>query len=155
MKWQLALRAFPQPDSRIHKKIYTVTQKYSTEDFQQVLTCTKETSHLFDFSYCLNPLHLVAEPHKTNMRRAECFKWARADAENGLRIREHYIQHSPPCLLRLVCEPGTDKVITEYESLGNPPVQDLPAQVKSTQGPPMLVSNVQIFRWADGVRVLD
>ncbi|KAJ4234581.1 hypothetical protein NW759_001576 [Fusarium solani] len=58
----------PPPGSRIPKKIYTATQKYTAEEFQQVPPSTRETSHLRDFSYCLNPLHLVAEPHLDNMR---------------------------------------------------------------------------------------
>ncbi|KAJ3467616.1 hypothetical protein MRS44_005180 [Fusarium solani] len=68
MKWELPLPEFPQPGSRIPKKIYTATQKYTAEEFQQVPPSTRETSHLRDFSYCLNPLHLVAEPHLDNMR---------------------------------------------------------------------------------------
>jgi hypothetical protein len=68
MKWELPLPEFPQPGSRIPKKIYTATQKYTAEEFQQVPPSTRETSHLRDLSYCLNPLHLVAEPHLDNMR---------------------------------------------------------------------------------------
>ncbi|KAL6361974.1 hypothetical protein LRP88_05457 [Fusarium phalaenopsidis] len=155
MKWQLPIPEFPLLGSRIPKKIYTATQKYTAEDFQHVLLGMRETSHLCDFSYCLNSLHLVAESHRVDMRRGRCFQRARADAERGMRIREHCTEHSPPCLLRLACEPGTGKVVTEYESLGNPVVQNLPTQVKSTKGPPLLVSDIQIFRWEDGVRVRD
>ncbi|RSL99163.1 hypothetical protein CDV31_012285 [Fusarium ambrosium] len=154
-KWHVALSEFPMPDTRIPKKIFTATEKYTVDEFQGIITCTRETSHRCDFGYCLNPLHLVAESHTINMQRNKCFTRARDGAENGLRVNQYCSNHTPPCLLRLACESGTGKAITEYESLGNPVVENLPAQVKSAKGPALLVSDIRIFRWEDGARVLD
>lgn len=155
MKWVVNMPDFPAPDTRIPKKTMHATQKYDLTDFQHTLTCTKETSHRCNFSYCINPMHAVAEPHADNMNRARCFDRARMDAERGSKVRQFCERHSPPCLLQLASEPRTGKIITEYESLGNPTVISLPPQIKSTKGPPLLTIDAQIFRWQDEVRLLD
>ncbi|KAJ4202486.1 hypothetical protein NW767_005855 [Fusarium falciforme] len=144
MKWQIALREFTMPGSRIPKKHFLATKNYTLIEFQHVLTGTRETLHLCDFAYCINPTHLTIESHANNMDRGKCFAQARSDAEKGMKIRKHCAVHSPPCLLQLACEPSTGKIITEYESLGNPAVQDLPPQTKPTKGPALLATNIRI-----------
>ena len=114
-----------------------------------------ETSHRCGFAYCINPTHLATESHTNNMKRGKCFARARLHAEKGMKIRKHCAVHSQPCLLQLACEPSTGKIITEYESLGKPAVQDMPPQTKSTKGPALLATDIRIFSWVDNVRVLD
>lgn len=43
----------------------------------------------------------------------------------------------------------------EYETLGNIIPQDLPPQLRSTKGPPLLIDDLAIFRWNRDTRVQD
>lgn len=145
---------FPRVTSKKYiRKYLPVTLTINDDDFQHLLTGGVEVSHLCNWGNCINPLHLTPESHRDNVNRSnECFKFAVQRAELGEEVDEYCTRHTPPCLLRCAAIPVTSKVLGEHVIIHGTLPDALPSQIKSVQGPGLLLGPVRLYEWRNGLR---
>lgn len=147
-RWKLTVNPITLGSQKATKSL-CMTQKLSLEDFQHILTGMYETSHLCNFSRCMNPLHMTAEPHSTNIKRSACFKDARLKVLAGQRLPRECSQHDPPCLLQTSTFSIEQITVMEHEALGESTPPELPRQVQ-VQAPgtlSLLQDHINIYKW--------
>ncbi|KAH7480786.1 hypothetical protein FOMA001_g8241 [Fusarium oxysporum f. sp. matthiolae] len=150
----ITLQRFKNASNNAIRKKFWLSVDHSPANFQNLLTGHSEISHLCDWRRCTNPRHIVVEHHNTNIGRSKCFRKAETDAEFR-RVPRLCRDHDPPCLLHQSALPVATRVLLEYEHLGNElPIEKLPPQTQSTNGPYILNSGVPLYRWEDNKRVL-
>ncbi|KAF4958247.1 hypothetical protein FSARC_11045 [Fusarium sarcochroum] len=124
--------------ARLKKKLW-LTINHTPAALQGLITGHGETSHLCDWRRCMNPRHILVEPHHLNISRNSCLRKAIKDAEFSRVVSRVCELHDPPCLLHQAALPVESRILLEYERLGHGlPTDKLPPQIQSQDRPCLL-----------------
>lgn len=75
-KWQMSIPNIRTNGRPCRKKI-VITERQDAAQLQHSLTEGQGTTHTCNWTYCINPLHLVSETVGDNRRRNMCFRHAK------------------------------------------------------------------------------